>query len=43
LIIEKITQTEIVEVENLEETERGGGGFGSTGINLKRKMEPMEH
>jgi len=31
-IIEKITETEVEEVEQLEETVRGDGGFGSTGI-----------
>lgn len=32
LICEKIEQTEIVEVKDLESTERGANGFGSTGI-----------
>lgn len=31
LIIEKIPDTELAEVEALEYTERGSGGFGSTG------------
>lgn len=31
LIIEKIPDTELVEADTLEETERGSGGFGSTG------------
>ncbi len=31
LIIEKIANTELEEVEILEETKRGEGGFGSTG------------
>ena len=31
LIIEKIETPEIIEVDNLETTERGEGGFGSTG------------
>jgi dUTP pyrophosphatase len=35
LIIEKITETEIMEVDNLDDTERGEGGFGSTGVSLK--------
>jgi len=38
LIIEKITQTHIIEVESLEETERGDGGFGSTGVSLDDKI-----
>ena len=33
LIFEKIKTPEIVEVDTLEETRRGGKGFGSTGIN----------
>jgi dUTP pyrophosphatase len=32
LIIEKITNTEIEEVNDLDLTDRGDGGFGSTGI-----------
>lgn len=31
LIIEKLPDVELVEVSELSETERGGGGFGSTG------------
>lgn len=31
LIIEKIYTPEVVEVQDLEETLRGAGGFGSTG------------
>ena len=31
-ILEKINIPEIVEVENLDDTERGSGGFGSTGV-----------
>jgi len=42
LIIEKITYTEIEEVEDLNNTDRGEGGFGSTGvktenINIEKK------
>ena len=33
MIIEKYTLTELAEVENLGETERGAGGFGSTGVS----------
>ena len=32
MIIAPVTQTEMVEVERLDETERGSGGFGSTGV-----------
>ncbi len=31
-IVEKYTETEIIEVEDLDDTERGTGGFGSTGV-----------
>ena len=33
LIIERIAEVSLKEVEELGETERGEGGFGSTGIN----------
>lgn len=33
LILEKIETPEVMEVEDLEETKRGTGGFGSTGLN----------
>lgn len=33
LLLEKIITPEVVEVEELIETERGDGGFGSTGVN----------
>ena len=41
LIIEKITDTVIEEVENLDDTARGAGGFGSTGVagEASTKME----
>jgi dUTP pyrophosphatase len=32
LVLERIYTPEIVEVENLEESVRGAGGFGSTGV-----------
>jgi dUTP pyrophosphatase len=32
LIIERIATPEVVEVEDLDATFRGAGGFGSTGI-----------
>ena len=35
LIIEKYTPTQIMEVEELSETNRGEGGFGSTGVSSK--------
>ena len=39
LIIEKITETYIEEIDNIDSTERGSGGFGSTGISLKNEKE----
>lgn len=33
LILEKISMADAVEVEELAETERGAGGFGSTGVS----------
>ena len=32
LVISKVTRAEIVEVDKVSETERGSGGFGSTGV-----------
>ena len=32
LVISKVTRAEIVEVDKVRETERGSGGFGSTGV-----------
>ena len=32
MIIEKYTMTNLVEVETLDDTARGEGGFGSTGV-----------
>ena len=38
IIIEKYTPCELVEVEELPETVRGAGGFGSTGVaNTKKR------
>ena len=36
LILTKITTPEVVEVAVLEKTERGSGGFGSTGMESKK-------
>ena len=33
LIIEKIAMLDVVKVEDLDDTSRGAGGFGSTGSN----------
>ena len=39
MIIEKYTRTEIEEVEDLDATVRGEGGFGSTGVKLSDNKE----
>lgn len=39
LIIEKYTRTDIEEVEDLDATVRGEGGFGSTGVKLDENKE----
>ena len=31
LILNKVAQMELIEVDSLDETERGAGGFGHTG------------
>jgi dUTP pyrophosphatase len=35
IIIEKIAHCEVIEVDNLDETERGANGFGSTGTGVE--------
>jgi len=32
LILERIVTPPVEEVDNLEDTKRGGGGYGSTGV-----------
>ena len=32
MVITPVVQFNLIEIQNLDETERGGGGFGSTGI-----------
>jgi dUTPase len=39
VIIEKVEPTEVVEVNELEDTLRGQGGFGSTGETSGVKTE----
>ncbi len=34
LILERIVTPEVVEVDDLEATVRGSGGFGSTGVSI---------
>ena len=43
MIIEKYTMTQLTEVTELDETVRGEGGFGSTGLKAeKRSVEQLE-
>ncbi len=42
-IIEKITETEVEEVEDLDNTERGEGGFGSTGVKAQINNESQSN
>ena len=35
LVLERIYTPEVMEVENLEDSVRGAGGFGSTGVGAK--------
>ena len=44
MIIEKITPTDIEEVEELDDSERGTGGFGSTGVSInENKKKPTDN
>ena len=42
LVLERIYTPEVQEVEDLEDTARGGGGFGSTGGVGKSSPPPGE-
>lgn len=44
LVLEEIKMVDVQEVEDLDATERGAGGFGSTGIEAKkqRTVSPTE-
>lgn len=35
LILERIVTPDVVECDDLDDTERGAGGFGSTGVSTK--------
>eukprot|EP00208_Stichococcus_sp_RCC1054_P008874 CAMPEP_0206150032 /NCGR_PEP_ID=MMETSP1473-20131121/38089_1 /ASSEMBLY_ACC=CAM_ASM_001109 /TAXON_ID=1461547 /ORGANISM="Stichococcus sp, Strain RCC1054" /LENGTH=184 /DNA_ID=CAMNT_0053547521 /DNA_START=93 /DNA_END=647 /DNA_ORIENTATION=- len=39
LILERITTPPVVETDDLDMTVRGSGGFGSTGVSAKRKVD----
>lgn len=36
LILERIVTPAVVEVDSLDDTERGAGGYGSTGVREKK-------
>ena len=44
MIIEKYTMTDLAEVADLNDTARGAGGFGSTGVERLQKgtVEELE-
>lgn len=42
LVIMKVEEPEFVEVETLDDTDRGAGGFGSTGLSGRRKEPPRD-
>ena len=42
LIIERIAVLPVLEVQELDDTVRGAGGFGSTGINEKLMMDTAQ-
>ena len=42
LIIEKIEPTELLEVDELDNTERNDGGFGSTGVQEVKPPSPIK-
>jgi len=39
LILERLAEPDVVEVDDLTETERGCSGYGSTGVALKRELQ----
>jgi dUTP pyrophosphatase len=39
MVIAPITQAELIETDSLEQTERGAGGFGSTGVSENHASE----
>ena len=41
LILEKVSMVGAEEVEELTDTERGAGGFGSTGVKKQRTVSPL--
>ena len=39
MVIQKVEEADFVEVEDLDETERGAGGFGSTGVQIETSVK----
>jgi dUTP pyrophosphatase len=42
IIFEKITTPDVVEVEELDETDRGKSGFGSTGVGDSKRVKTQD-
>lgn len=42
LILERICMADLIEVDDLSSTERGAGGFGSTGVSSWTKNEKKD-
>jgi len=42
LILEQIVHPDVVQVDELTDTERGVAGFGSTGVKKQRTISPNE-
>ena len=42
LILERISMAPAVEVDELDSTERGAGGFGSTGVAAAPDQDPSK-
>lgn len=43
LIVERIMPAELVEADDLSDTTRGAGGFGSTGVGKEVGDKPLVH
>jgi|TARA_B110000090_G_C12925249_1_gene271309 dUTP pyrophosphatase len=42
LVLERISMMPAMEVEDLDDTERGAGGFGSTGVSSSPKRQKVD-
>ena len=43
LVVAPVAQARLIEVSSLDETKRGSGGFGSTGLAEKRQDQKQDH